>query len=184
MYRLFFIHSSVDGHLGCFRVLRLLFISLWVCFRIVEIKRIKKRIFFSIHFYLNHCRNFLEVQWLGLWAITAKGLGLIPGWRPKILQASEAWSSPSHNFFCIRFPFPLNCWDVILGGETIPHCGSPQLAELRLVYVQERADGSHHSSAAKGKRKHSPHAVYTLVKFAKTKHLFTSLFWKGGWSFR
>ena len=61
-----------------------------------------------------------------------------------------------------------------------PHPGissiHAKLAELRLVYVQERADGSHYSSAAKGKRKHSPRAVYMLVKFAKTKHLFTSLF--------
>ena len=31
--------------------------------------------------------NSLVVQWLGLWALTAKGLGLIPGQGTKIPQA-------------------------------------------------------------------------------------------------
>ena len=36
-------------------------------------------------------QNSLVVQWLGLWAFTAEGLGWIPGWGSKIPQA--AWSS-------------------------------------------------------------------------------------------
>ena len=35
--------------------------------------------------------NFLVVQWLGLGAFTAEGLGLIPGWGTKIPQAAWAW---------------------------------------------------------------------------------------------
>ena len=34
-------------------------------------------------------RNYLVVQWLGLCAFTAKGLGLIPGWGTKIPQAMQ-----------------------------------------------------------------------------------------------
>ena len=33
--------------------------------------------------------NSLMVQWLGLGTLTARGLGLIPGWRTKILQATR-----------------------------------------------------------------------------------------------
>ena len=32
--------------------------------------------------------NSLVVQWLGLHNLTAKGLGLIPGWRTKVLKAT------------------------------------------------------------------------------------------------
>ena len=152
------------------------FFPLWVCFRIVAIKRVKKRISFSIHFYLNSYRNFPVVERLGLLAIT--------GWGPKILQASEAWSLPLPQFFLHKFSVLSKLLRCYSRGRDYPLLCISQLAELRLVYVQERADGSHYSVAAKRKRKHSPRAVYALVKFAKTKHLFTSLFWKGGWSFR
>ena len=33
--------------------------------------------------------NPLEVQWLGLCAFTAKGMGSIPGWETKIPQATQ-----------------------------------------------------------------------------------------------
>ena len=36
-----------------------------------------------------HTRNSLAVWWLGLWASTAGGLGWIPGWETKILQATQ-----------------------------------------------------------------------------------------------
>ena len=33
--------------------------------------------------------NYLEVQWIGLWASTAGNMVLIPGQGPKILQAVQ-----------------------------------------------------------------------------------------------
>ena len=39
-------------------------------------------------------RNPLEVQWLGLHTFTAKGLGSIPGWGAKILQAKQRAPPP------------------------------------------------------------------------------------------
>ena len=37
------------------------------------------------------CRNSLAVQWLGLCDFTAtEGVGLIPGWGTKILQAVQS----------------------------------------------------------------------------------------------
>ena len=37
--------------------------------------------------------NSLAVQWLGLGAFTAVGLGSIPGWGTKILQLRPMWHS-------------------------------------------------------------------------------------------
>ena len=40
-------------------------------------------------------------QWLGLWALTAEDLRLIPGWRTKLQQDTEWQKKKKNHFICI-----------------------------------------------------------------------------------
>ena len=50
----------------------------------------------SHHFKIVSARNSLAVQWLGLWALTARGPGLIPGQGTKIPHAT--WCGQKKDF--------------------------------------------------------------------------------------
>ena len=53
---------------------------------------IKSDVFHIVHYHFLNAHSSmvsLAVQWLGLHAFTAEGLGSTPGWRTKIPQATQ-----------------------------------------------------------------------------------------------
>ena len=64
--------------------------------------------------------NSLAVQWLGLGAFTAVGLGSIPGWGTKILQLRPMWHSRKkkkrerENHFAVHQKLIQHCKSTIL----------------------------------------------------------------------
>ena len=75
---------------------------------------------------LNWLGNSLAVQWLGLYPLTAKGQGSIPGWGTKVPQTKKIFGT---TFLVVQWLRPCapnaGGLDLIPGQETRPQLKDP-----------------------------------------------------------